>query len=244
MPLTFLGLDWYRRSNGDLYLTQERFTKELLAKHGMDRCKSIKSVSMDKLPEQEDPPQPEQLKELQAHAGAFNWLATRTRPDVSYCTSLLASSTTKYGAWSRDLAHKLLRYLAGTADQGLLLTARGDENDLRVYSDARFAGAAPQSQNGMIISWGGSVIKWRSSRAALSALSATAAEPCAAAQAGDRGDPLSPLHRETLPQLRRDHDRQPGRSYSRELACHPAHSVLRRAGQAFTGGGEAGAGQS
>ena len=51
----------------------------------------------------------EKLKELQAHAGAFNWLATRARPDVAYFTSLLASCATKYSAWSDCLAHKVLR---------------------------------------------------------------------------------------------------------------------------------------
>ena len=30
--ITFLGIDWYLRSSGDLFLTQERFTKELLEK--------------------------------------------------------------------------------------------------------------------------------------------------------------------------------------------------------------------
>ena len=26
--LTFLGIDWFKRANGDIFLTQERFTKE------------------------------------------------------------------------------------------------------------------------------------------------------------------------------------------------------------------------
>ena len=62
-----------------------------------------------------------------------------------------------------------------------MLTAEGTEDDLRVYTDAGFAGAATQSQNGLVICWGGSIITWRSSRAALSALSTAEAELCAAA---------------------------------------------------------------
>ena len=147
----------------------------------MANCKPIKCISMDKPGEQDDVPTPEGLKELQGHAGSFNWLATRARPDVSYWTSLLASSSSKQASWSRDLAHKVLRYLAGTAEQGLLMTASGSESDLRLYSDAGFAGADTHSQNGLIICWAGSVITWRSSRAALSALSTAEAELCAAA---------------------------------------------------------------
>ena len=61
------------------------------------------------------------------------------------------------------------------------MTAKGCEGDLVVYSDADFAGADTKSQNGLVIAWAGSIITWRSSRAALSALSTAEAELCAAA---------------------------------------------------------------
>ena len=75
----------------------------------------IKCITMDKPLEKDYIPTPEQLAELQSHAGAFKWLATRIRPDLAYYTSLLASSASKQGAWSRELAKKVLKYLAGTA---------------------------------------------------------------------------------------------------------------------------------
>ena len=88
--LTFLGIDWFKRVNGDIFLTQERFTKELLDKNNMTNCNPIKCLTIDKPPVKDDIPTPEQLTELQSHAVAFNWLATRTRPDLSYYMSLLA----------------------------------------------------------------------------------------------------------------------------------------------------------
>eukprot|EP00973_Karenia_brevis_P073475 10208716-Karenia_brevis.AAC.1 len=72
----------------------------------MSACKPIKSITMDKPPEHDDLPSAEQLRDSQAFAGSFNWLATKTRPDVSYWTSLLASSASEQASWSRDLAHK------------------------------------------------------------------------------------------------------------------------------------------
>ena len=75
----------------------------------------------------------------------------------------------------------MLRYLAGTTGQGLPITAAGYENNLRVYFDAGFAGAATQFQNGLVICWGGSVVTCRSSRAALSALPTAEAGLCVAA---------------------------------------------------------------
>ena len=65
--------------------------------------------------------------------------------------------------------------------QGLTMSAQGDEDDMRIYTDAGFAGPDTKSQNGLIITWGGSIITWRSSRGALSALSTAEAELCSAA---------------------------------------------------------------
>ena len=63
------------------------------------------------------------------------------------------------------------------------MTRTGHEDHLRVYSDAGFAGVDTHSQNGLVILWGGSILTWRSSKAALSALSTAEAELCAAALA-------------------------------------------------------------
>ena len=147
----------------------------------MTHCNPLKSTQIDKPPTTEDPPSSAELQELQAYAGAFNWLATRTRPDLAYVTSVLASSATHFAAWSKQLAVQVIRYLAGTIDQGLLLSVEGSEQELKVYTDAGFAGVSTRSQNGLVVFWGGSIITWRSSRAALSALSTAEAELCAAA---------------------------------------------------------------
>ena len=179
--LTFLGLDFKMNKQGDVILDQERFTKELLEKYGMLHCNSLMSINMDKPPVDPDPPSAQELQDLQAFAGNFNWLATRTRPDLSYFTSLLSSSSTHQGKWSKELATKMLRYLAGSREQGIVLTAAGDEKDLKVYTDAGFAGASTKSQNGLVVLWGGSIVTWRSSRASLSALSTAEAELCSAA---------------------------------------------------------------
>ena len=86
------------------------------------------------------PPTPTQLKELQGFAGEFNWLATRTRTDLSYLTSVIASAATKYANWSLQLCKKGVRYLAGTVDAKLRLTRTGNSRELATWSDAGFAG--------------------------------------------------------------------------------------------------------
>ncbi len=97
--ITFLGIVWYMDGGGDIRLTQDRFTEELLVKYSKETCKPLRNVTMDKLPDEPDPPTAEQLRDLQAFAGAFNWLATRTRPDVAYYTSVLASASSRKRKW-------------------------------------------------------------------------------------------------------------------------------------------------
>ena len=94
---------------------QETFVSQLLHSYGLDSgSMSIAIVAMA-LPDSNDvPPTPTELKVLQKHAGELNWLATRTRLDLSYYVSVLASVSTQHGAWALQLAKKVLRYLLGT----------------------------------------------------------------------------------------------------------------------------------
>ena len=175
-PITFLGVQLRLRDNGDVLLSQTAFTENLLQKHEMDHSNAIKCIQMGPIPEKLDVPDARVLKQLQGFSGEFNWLATRTRPDIAYYTSLLASSCTKFATWSLELAKKILRFLQGTRDQGIRISATGAEDELKVWTDAGYAGADTRSQSGLVVTWAGSVIVWRSSRQTVSALSTAEAE--------------------------------------------------------------------
>ena len=99
------------------------------------------------------PPDAAKLKKLQQHAGELNWLATRTRPDIAYYTSVIASAAKSHGDWTLQLCHKVLRYLLETRDEGLVIP-RGDSaslaglgreatdpNQLVVWTDAGYGGS-------------------------------------------------------------------------------------------------------
>ena len=130
-----------------------------------------------------DPPDAMQLRTLQKFCGKFNWLATRTRPDISYFISVIAQGITKYAAWSLQYCKKVIRYLASSWDQGLLYawTSHEDAAGLISWSDASFAGISTKSQTGVVIAWDGAIVLWRSSRQSSSALSTCEAEVAAAA---------------------------------------------------------------
>ena len=164
-----------------MFLHQERFTDSLLDKYNKQNCNSNRYVHIEKLPEDPDPPTPAVLKKLQGYSGEFNWLAARTRPDISYYTSVLASACTKFASWSLEFADKVLRYLRGAKSQGILISAQGDLEELEAWTDAGYAGTDTKSQSGLIVMWGGTIITWRSSRQTVSTLSTAEAELYAAA---------------------------------------------------------------
>ena len=106
-PITFLGIDIIELPSGDLKLYQERFADSLLSKHGTESCTHIRSVQMEPIPTEPDVPSITVLRQLQGYSGEVNWLATRTRPDVCYYTSVLASACSKFATWSLELAKKI-----------------------------------------------------------------------------------------------------------------------------------------
>ena len=134
------------------------------------------------LPDESDgPPTAAGLKILQGHAGEFNWLATRTRADLAYYTSIIASAANQHGDWTLQLCKKVLRYLCGTVSAGLRFPAGGTEAEMVAWSDAGYGGIGTKSQTGVLISWAGAVVVWRSSRQATATLSTCEAEVSAAA---------------------------------------------------------------
>ena len=74
------------KPNGDYFAHQEKFVRSLLEKYGYAKHKGNNCVQIDRVPDQPDPPSPKLLKELQGFSGEFNWLATRTRPDLGLHT--------------------------------------------------------------------------------------------------------------------------------------------------------------
>lgn len=182
-PIASIGLELEREADGGLYIHQKTLCKQLLARHGLDSMSKAVTAVQVGLPEGERQPTPTELRQLQAHAGELNWLSTRTRPDISYVTSVLASAATKFPDWSFVLAKRVLRYLLGTYEQGLRYPKAGSERELVTWSDAGFGGASTRSQSGTVLARGGAIVQWRSSRQHNSALSTCEADVAVAALA-------------------------------------------------------------
>jgi len=60
------------------------------------------------------------VREAQRIAGEVLWLSTRTRPDLSYPIQRMTSEATKHPDKALKYGTRMLRYLKGTKDYGLL----------------------------------------------------------------------------------------------------------------------------
>jgi hypothetical protein len=94
--------------------------------------------------------------------GALQYL-TLTRPDITYAVNqaCLYMHSPRAAHW--NLVKRILRYLRGTIDSGLLISA-SPSTDLRAYSDADWAGCPDtrRSTSGYCVYLGDSLISWSS----------------------------------------------------------------------------------
>ncbi|XP_048605315.1 secreted RxLR effector protein 161-like [Brassica napus] len=109
--------------------------------------------------------------------GALMYLASHTRPDISFAVSLLSrfGSCPTLRHWN-GVKH-LFRYLKGTKDLGLFYTNRPGENMVG-YADAGYLSDPHQarSQTGYVFTHSGAAICWRSTKQSLVATSSNHAE--------------------------------------------------------------------
>jgi hypothetical protein len=116
-------------------------------------------------------------------AGALQYL-TFTRPDITYAVQQLCLHMHD----PREPHHftalkRLLRYLRGTIDYGLLLHRRSSSTELVVYTDADWVGCpdTQRSTSDYAVFLGGNLVSWSSKRQPVASRSSAEAEYCAVA---------------------------------------------------------------
>ena len=106
-----------------------------------------------------------EVKQAQKRVGELMWLMSRTRPDIQYVTSLMASRITREPELVNRVGQRLLDYLNETIGYRIRLENQGEEEvKLSVYTDSSFAPSAGRSHGCTAVFLGQSPITWRSSR--------------------------------------------------------------------------------
>ncbi|XP_021803810.1 uncharacterized protein LOC110748084 [Prunus avium] len=154
----FLGIQVHRTPTS-IFLSQAKYIQELLTKASMVDCKpcttpaslvKLDTTSGDLLHD------PTQYRSL---VGALQYL-TWTRPDIAFAVNQVCQHMQTPRIPHLSAVKRILRFLKGTPDQGLLFT-KGSQ-DLIAYSDADWAGCPidRRSVTGFCLYLGPNLISW------------------------------------------------------------------------------------
>ena len=191
-----LGIQITRdRSRRRIELSQRQYVLEMLERFNMSQCNPVTTPMLPGLRlSAADAPQSEAEREKMRSVpygnavGALLYLATTTRPDISFAVSCLCRFIANPGPKHWKAVQHLFRYLQGTKD--LKLVYQGDlhasQDIFSAYSDADHAGNPDngRSTSGYVLTIAGGAVSWSSRLQSLTALSTTEAEYVAAVEAG------------------------------------------------------------
>lgn len=130
--------------------------------------------------------------------GELQFLANTTRPDIAYTINRLASYTANPSIQHITALKRVLRYLAGTKDNGITYkNLRQHPNHFYGMADTAYANSDDRkSTSGYVFIASGGTITWKSKKQMLVALSSTEAEYIALSEAAREACWLRSLYKE------------------------------------------------
>jgi hypothetical protein len=172
----FLGITVERRPNG-LFLHQRTYTLDILKRAVMADCKPCTTLVdlQAKLADDSGPPVAD-ASQFQSIAGALQYL-TFTRPNIAYVVQQICLHMHDPREPHLTAMKRILRYLRGTPDFGLLLR-RSSSSDMVVYTNADWAGCADtrRSASGYAVFIGDNLVSWSAKRQTVVSCSSAEAE--------------------------------------------------------------------
>lgn len=177
----YLGMEINRLKDDSIVLTQTKYIRDLLRKHGMENCASA-PTPMTKVPLKKAPKgykcEKPLLKAYQSLVGELMHLMVQTRPDLAQSVSTLAQFMSNPTEEHWTAANRVLRYLQGTMYIGICYSRTLGVWSMSVWTDSSW-GEDPddsRSTNGYVVLMGGGPAAWRSTKQQSVALSSTEAE--------------------------------------------------------------------
>lgn len=179
-----LGLQVHHVPDGGILLHQQAYVQKILKVFQMDQANPLAAPMIGRSKTNDDPYQPREEEEeivdkskYLTAVGAFTYLATHTRPDIAFATSILARHSQNPTLRHWNGVKHLLRYLRGTADLGLYYH-KTDHPEIQGFADSGFRTDlnAGKSQTGYIFLKNGAPISWKSTKQTVTATSTNHAE--------------------------------------------------------------------
>ena len=199
-----LGIEIRRQVNGDVFLVQERYARDVVKRFNMEGCKSV-STPLElgvQLDSSQQPVNDEEKREMmnipyRSAIGSLMYLATCTRPDLAAAVSELSKFNQNPGIAHWEGVKRVLRYLSDTVGEGLMYK-RGAQVEVWGYSDSGHAGERETSRgrSGYVFLSAGAAISWRSSMMKLVTHSSCESEYVGLSEAGNEAVYLNQLQGE------------------------------------------------
>jgi len=138
---SYLGIGIEELGNGTRHMTQKGLIKKLLKTTDMENCNPNKvpastiGLGLDPTGKLYD----QNPFDYASVVGMLLYLSNHTRPDITFAVSQVARFTHAPKLSHVSAIKTIIRYLAGTKDQGIIVRPDGT-NDLKLYVDADFSG--------------------------------------------------------------------------------------------------------
>eukprot|EP00253_Pinus_taeda_P030085 PITA_30085 len=186
-----LGMEIFRdRSNGKLWLSQQKYVEKILLRFGMNNVKpvSIPLASHFKLSSSLCPNTDEEKDYMSRIpyanvVGCLMYAMVCTRPDISHAVGVVSRYMANPGKEHWSAVKWVLRYLRGTSNY--CISYNKSSEFVCGYVDSDFAGDLDKrrSTSGYVFTLAGGAISWMSKLQNIVALSTTEAEYIAASHA-------------------------------------------------------------
>jgi hypothetical protein len=174
---SYLGMTFNYEIKGEVKITAEHYTEEIMSAHEVKgqantpalgtlfETRKVEFLGYDK------------KKEFHSAVAQLPYIAKRTRPDILTAVSFLSTRVNQpdIDDWSK--LERVLKYINGTRDLGIILKPNGKNMDINAYFDASYGVHEDgKSHSGLYIALGEGPIFVRSTKQRIVTKSSTEAE--------------------------------------------------------------------
>jgi hypothetical protein len=140
----YLGVLFERRDHGALVLSQHQYLLNVLQRFDMEDCKPCATPCMPKKTIDEASTEISYTTfPFREAAGSLLYLATHTRPDISFTVGMLGRAMAAPSAQDIVAVKRLMRYLSGTREYGLVLSKLEIRHSLHTRTPTGVATSTP-----------------------------------------------------------------------------------------------------
>lgn len=155
----FLGMQIQTTADG-IFLSQTRYIEDILTHFNMSDCSPVSVPLADTKMLFGHENEPDVDAPYRSATGCLNYLAMATRPDIAYVSGLLSRFNQHPKAVHWVAIKRVLRYLKGKQDVGLLFKRAQGEISISAFSDADWGGDEKEkkSTSGWLVLLAGSPV--------------------------------------------------------------------------------------